>query len=122
VVGLRRDEVDALGEAELVDERHHLLDLGVAVLTAGAADDDKGRVRAVERGEGAHGDVDALERLDPPDEQQHRLGPQAEAQRTAGSHAVTRGEERVLHARRHDLDPARRVAVVPAELPFSRCS
>ncbi len=69
-----------------------------------------------QRGQRAHGDVHPLQRLDPPDEQQHRLRTQPQPERAAGPHPVPGREEGVLDAGRHDLHPARRVAVVPPEL------
>ena len=87
----------------------------VAVGAAGAADEDQHGVVSVQPGERPYGHVGALERLDPPDEQQDRpVG--GEAERAARAAAVTGGEEGVLDRRRHDLDDAVRVAVEAAEL------
>ncbi len=66
------------------------------------------------RGQRAHRDVEALERLDPADEEQHRLVAQAE--RTAGAPLVAGREERVVHAGRDELDPIGRRAVVVDEI------
>ena len=70
-----------------------------------------------ERGERADGDVDALERLDATDEQQHRPVAEVEVgQRGAGAGAVAGREEGVVDAGRHDLDPVGLGAVEADEL------
>ena len=84
---------------------------------AGPADDHEHGGRVVELGQRLDGDVEALERLDPADEQQHRPVERAQVgERGAGPGPVAGREERVDDARRHDLDPGRVGAVEPLEL------
>ena len=59
-------------------------------------------------------EVDALERLDPSDEQQH--GMCVEAERAAGSHPIAGREQGAIDALRNDHDPLRIGAVVAHEL------
>ncbi len=91
----------------------------VAGSAAGTSDDGELRRSATdsvvaELGERAHGDLDALERLDPTDEhQQWRI---AEPEGAAGCRLVARGEQGVFDAGRDDLDPVGLGAVEALEL------
>ena len=115
VVRLRRHEPHLVAEAELVDQRVQLRHLLVAVRAARAADDHQQRIRSVQLGQGAHRHVRALQRLDPPDEQQDG-DVERQVEGAPGPAAITRREERVLDPRGDHLDPAGGVAVQPAEL------
>ena len=111
VVRLRRDEPHPVGDAEVGDQLPASASL-VAVDAAGATDDHQHGVAAGRAGQGADRHVGRLERLDPPDEQQHRaVGGQAE--RAPGAAPVAGGEEGVLDGRRDDLDAPGGVAVQP---------
>ena len=115
MVRLRRDEPDLVVQAELVDQLVGALDLGVALGTARAADDQQEGVGSAERVQRPDRHVGPLQRLDPTDEQDHRhVGRADRAQ--PGAALVARREEGVLDAGRDDLDPTLRVAVQPAEL------
>ena len=99
-------------EAQLVDQRPDPGGLDVAVVAARPADDQQLRIGPTERGKRAHRHVGALQRLDAPDEQQHRcIG--VERQRPTCARAFAGGEEGVLDAGSDDLDP-------PAGSPYSR--
>ena len=117
-MGLGRHEVHPLGQAELVHQRGHLLHLGIAVEPAGPTHHDERGVRSTEGGQRPDGDIDALEGLDPADEQQHRRIAHLTTQidRAPGAHPIAGREEGVLHPGRHDLDATRGVAVVATEL------
>ncbi len=81
--------------------------LGLAVGPAGPAHHDQQGVgvAAPHLGEGTDGDVEGLQRLDAPDEQQR--GPaRLEPQGGAGADRVAGREEGVEHAGRHQLDAA----------------
>ena len=67
-------------------------------------------------GERTHRDIGALQRLDAPDEQQHRTIEWAGRARLRAPAAIARREERVLDSGRDDLDPARGLAVEAEEL------
>ena len=110
----RVDEVQAVGDAEVAGEPAHALELGLSVGSARAADSHEHRVGVLELGEGGHRHVEALQRLDPADEEQHRVV--AEAERTAGTGAVAGREERVVDTGWHDLDAGGIGAVEVAEL------
>ena len=110
VVRLRRHEPHLVVDAELVDEPvPHAAQLGFAVGAARTADDHQLTVGIVERGEAAHREVDALQRLDAADEQEH-----AAARRDrGGARAAARSpgrEHRVVDAgrRRPRCDRGRR--------------
>ncbi len=117
MVGLGRDEPDLVGQPVGVDQSPDAGELGPAVVTARAADDDEQGVgpAAGDLGEGTDGDVEALEGLDAPDEQQDgAAGLQTEG--GAGAALVTGREEGVQHPRGDDLDPGGVGAVVSDEV------
>ena len=88
-----------------------------ALAAAGPADHDQRGVGPAKRGEGAHRDVEALERLDATDEEQHRTVAEREVGEGApGPGPVAGREEGVVDAGRHDLDARRVGAVEPHEL------
>ena len=88
-----------------------------ALGAAGAADDDERGVGPAERGQRAHGDVEALQRLDAPDEQEHGAVAEVEVvQRGAGAVAGAGREEGVVDAGRDELDAAAVGAVEALEL------
>ena len=72
VVRLRRHETHLVAQTQLVDERHHAVELGIALGSAGTADDQQDGIAATQRGERAHRHVGTLQRLDAANEQQHR--------------------------------------------------
>ncbi len=108
VVGLRLDEADPIVQTQFVDQgvRPHGLD--VTFEPARPTDDHELGTRIAERGERPDRNVGALERLDAPDEQQQRTI-EIEAERSASTGLVARGEERMLDARRDDLESTLRV-------------
>ncbi len=67
-----------------------------------------------ERGQRPHRDVEPFERLDAPDEEQHRMV--AEPERGPRAAAIARREERVIDTRGHDLDATGCGAVEAVEL------
>ena len=94
-------------EAELVDELVGAVDLAVALGAARPADDQQQRVGPAELGERPDRHVGTLQRLDAPDEQQHR--PSIGRSSAARAPDLLAGrEEGVLDAGRDDLDPALR--------------
>ena len=115
--GHRRDHADLVAHAELGDELVDAVDLGGAVGAAGAADHDEPGVGPAQRGERADRDVEALERLDATDEEEHRAVAEVEVvERGARTVAWAGREEGVVDAGRHELDPAAVGAVEALEL------
>ena len=112
---LRLDELHAVAQPEFVDQRVCAHGLDIAFDAARAADDDESRLRIAERGQRPNRNVGTLERLDAPDEQEHR-SVEVESERSTRSGLITRSEERVLDAWGDDLEAALWVAVVEAEL------
>jgi hypothetical protein len=116
VVGLRRREAHALAHAEIGRQLLDALDLAVAAHAAGAPHHQQDRGGVVELGQGPHGDVEALERLDAPDEQQHhRVARDPEP--SAGGRGVGEPEEVQVDPRRHGDHLVGPGAVEPGELP-----
>ena len=115
-MGLRREEHDAVVEPELDHEVMETVRLGRARGAARSADHDERGAAIVERGQRADGDVDALERLDPTDEQQQRPVFEPEAFTQPRTFAATRTEHRMVDAGWHDLDARRLRAIELREL------
>ena len=115
VVRLRRDEIDAIGHTEGLDEGANAQHLGLAVVAAGPADDDQAGTAVVEAREGLDRHVETFQRLDAPDEEHHRHVVR-QTQRVACAALLTRSEERVLDTRGDDLDRARWRSVQGTEL------
>ena len=95
VVGHGGDHADLVGDAELGDQLVDPLDLRGALGAAGPADHHEPGVGPAERGEGPDRDVEALERLDAADEQEHRAVAEVEVvQRGAGAVAGRPAEKK----------------------------
>ena len=95
MVRLRVDEADLVGHAELGDQLVDAVHLGGALGAAGPADHHERGVGPAERGQGPHRDVEALERLDAADEQEHRAVAEVEvAPARRGRPARSPGEKK----------------------------
>ena len=92
-VGLGRHEADPRLEPELLDEVVRASELGLALRTARPADHEEPARGVVEPGERFDREVDALEWLDAPDEQQDGMARRAAAR--AGPSAWSPGEKSV---------------------------
>jgi hypothetical protein len=113
-MGHGRDPADAIGHPEAGRLFPDPGQLGLALGPRRAADDDQRGVLALDAGQHVDSHPEALEGLDPADEQQHRLLPQSEG--AAGPPLVARREEGVVHAGRHDLDAIGRGVVEDGQL------
>ena len=113
LVGLGLDEVDVVAHAPAVGHVGEPLQGLLPVGAAGAAHHHEavGLAPGLEQlGQGLDGHVGALERLDPPDEQEEATI-ERQAEGAAGLGPVAGAEERVVDPGRHDAD-ARRLAAV----------
>ena len=118
VVGLRRDEHDAVVQVEFVDEVVRSLRLESAALAARPAHDDQHRVGVAAPAQVTqrpNRDVGPLQRLDATHEDDQR-NIEVGADGPAGTGSVARSEESVFDPGGDDLDPTVRVAVQPSEL------
>jgi hypothetical protein len=117
VVGHGLHGAELVGHAQLGDELVDALHLAGAFGAARPAHHDEPRLGPVERGQRADGDVEALQRLDAADEEEHRSVTEVEVlERGARALPVPGGEERVVHTGRDQLDARRIGAVEPDEL------
>ncbi len=68
---LRFNETDLTFDTELGDQVLDMPHLACAVQSARTTDDQQESIRPIQRGEGAHSDIGAFQRLDATDEQQN---------------------------------------------------
>ena len=85
IVPLRLDPTNLACHVELVGQPAHALRLRLAGGSARAADDDERHRRISERGDAADREIDALQRLDSSDEQQHAASSSMPSRRRAAS-------------------------------------
>ena len=109
LVRLGIDEVDAVGHPPGVGQVHQALQRLLPVGPARAAHDHEvvgPPAGGAQLGQGLDGGIGALERLDPPDEEE-KPAVEREPEGPAGLRAVARPEEGVVDPEGHDADAAR---------------